>query len=121
MTGVRSLAELVGIDTAKLLTMTARTVSGKEARDLGLVTELAEDPLAAAHELARELAQPLPRRRSPRPSGSSTAPGRASPRRTFARERAEQLVLLLGANAKAAREAAFGARPPRASVPARRR
>ncbi len=33
MSGVRSLAELVGIDTAKLLTMTTRKVSGKEALD----------------------------------------------------------------------------------------
>ena len=60
MSGVRSLAELVGIDTAKLLTMTAQMVSGKEADDLGLVTELAGDPVAAAHDLARELAQRSP-------------------------------------------------------------
>ena len=35
MTGIRSLAELVGIDTAKRLTMTATMLSGKEAADLG--------------------------------------------------------------------------------------
>ena len=33
MTGVRTLAELVGIDTAKRLTMTAQMLSGKEAYD----------------------------------------------------------------------------------------
>jgi enoyl-CoA hydratase/carnithine racemase len=107
MTGIRSLAELVGIDTAKLLTMTARKLSGKEAHDLGLVTELAADPVLAAEDLARELAG-----RSPDALAAAkrlfNGTWTASPRRTFARERAEQLVLLLTANTKAAREAAFG-------------
>ena len=48
MSGVQALSELVGIDTAKRLTMTAAKISGKEAHDLGLVTELAADPVAAA-------------------------------------------------------------------------
>lgn len=106
MSGIRSIAELVGIDTAKKLTMTAQMLSGKEAADLGLVTELAADPVAAAHDLAREIAL-----RSP---DSVAAAKRlfndtwtSSPRATFARERAEQLVLLAIANTKAAREAAF--------------
>jgi enoyl-CoA hydratase/carnithine racemase len=106
MTGVRTLAELVGIDTAKRLTMTARLLTGKEAADLGLVTELSADPVAAATELAREIAQ-----RSP---DSVAAAKRlfdrtwtASPRATFARERFEQLVLLASVNTKAARHAAF--------------
>lgn len=119
MTGIRSLAELVGIDTAKLLTMTARKVSGEEAHVLGLVTELAADPLTAAHELARELSGRSPDALAAAKrlfDGSWTA----SPRRTFARERAEQLALLLGANAKAAREATFGRRDP-AFGPRRRR
>src|SRR6478736_4178506 len=83
MTGVRSLAELVGIDTAKRLTMTAQMFSGKEAKDLGLVTQL-----AAAKRLFNQT-------------------WTASPRRTFARERVEQLFLLFNANTKAAREAAL--------------
>lgn len=106
MSGVRSIAELVGIDTAKKLTMTAQMLSGKEAADLGLVTDLAPDPVAAAHDLAREIAK-----RSP---DSVAAAKRlfnrtwtAGPRATFAQERAEQLVLLAIANTKAAREAAF--------------
>ena len=106
MTGVRSLAELVGIDTAKLLTMTARKLSGKEARDLGLVTDLAGDPVTAAHELAGELAG-----RSPDALAAAKRlfndTWTASARRTFARERVEQLFLLFNANTKAAREAAF--------------
>src|SRR3954449_5431843 len=111
MTGIRTLAELVGIDTAKRLTMTAQMLSGKEAADLGLVTELAADPVSAAIELAQEIAQ-----RSP---DSVAAAKRlfdrtwtASPRSTFARERLEQLVLLATANTRAAREAAFRRVPP---------
>ncbi len=106
MTGVRSLAELVGIDTAKRLTMTAQMFSGKEAKDLGLVTELAAEPVAAAEEFARELTT-----RSPDQLAAAkrlfNQTWTASPRRTFARERAEQLFLLFNANTKAAREAAF--------------
>ena len=60
MSGIQSLKELVGIDTAKRLTMTAQTVTGKEAAELGLVTELAADPVAAATEFARELATRSP-------------------------------------------------------------
>src|SRR4051794_1564886 len=106
MTGVRSLAQLVGIDTAKRLTMTAAMLSGKEAADLGLVTELAADPVAAAHDLAREISK-----RSP---DSVAAAKRlfnrswtSSPRATFARERAEQLLLLTLKNTSTARNAAF--------------
>src|SRR4051794_23573888 len=106
MTGIRSLAELVGIDTAKRLTMTATMLTGKEAADLGLVTELAADPVAAAHDLAREISK-----RSP---DSVAAAKRlfnrswtSSSRATFARERAEQLLLLTLKNTSTARNAAF--------------
>lgn len=119
MTGIRSLAELVGIDTAKLLTMTARKVSGKEAHDLGLVTELAADPEAAADDLARELAG-----RSPDALASAkrlfNATWTASPRRTFYRERIEQLTLLFNANTRAAREAAFSKVAPQFGPRSRR-
>lgn len=106
MTGVRSLAELVGIDTAKRLTMTAELVTGKEAHDLGLVTDIDSDPVAAAFELAGRLKQ-----RSPDQLAATKRifndTWTAGPRRTFARERVEQLFLLFAANTKAAREAAF--------------
>ena len=39
-------------DVAKELTWSARVLSGSEAHELGLVTRLAEDPLAEAMELA---------------------------------------------------------------------
>jgi enoyl-CoA hydratase/carnithine racemase len=56
MCGTQLLPRLVGPDQAKLLMMTARTISGEEALRIGLATELADDPYAVAHELARELA-----------------------------------------------------------------
>jgi enoyl-CoA hydratase/carnithine racemase len=52
----QTLTRLVPIDVAKELTFTARRVSGEEARELGLVTRVADDPLAAARELAAEIA-----------------------------------------------------------------
>jgi enoyl-CoA hydratase/carnithine racemase len=52
----RTLPRLVGIDVAKELAFTGRMVSGAEAVELGLVTHVADDPLAAALELASEIA-----------------------------------------------------------------
>src|SRR3954463_196965 len=42
------LPRLVPIDVAKELTYTARVLSGEEAAELGVVTHVADDPLAAA-------------------------------------------------------------------------
>lgn len=106
MTGIRSLAELTSIDTAKRLTMTAQMLSGKEAHDLGLVTELDADPVAAATSFAHQLAE-----RSPDQLAAAkrlfNQTWTASPRRTFARERIEQAFLLVGRNTKVAQKAAF--------------
>lgn len=106
MTGIQSLKELVGIDVAKKLAMTAAVVDGTQARDLGLVTEVADDPVVRAFELAGELAS-----RSPDAVAAAKRlfndNWNTSPRRTFARERLEQLFLLAAANTSAARQAAF--------------
>lgn len=104
MSGAQALKELVGIDRAKKLTMTAEMFSGKEAHELGLVTDLDADPVAAATALAEQLAQKSP---------DALAAGKrlfdatwnAGPRRTFARERREQLPLLFAENTKILREA----------------
>ncbi len=56
----QSLPKLVGIDVAKELTFTGRIVSGTEGDALGVVTRTADDPLAAALELAREIAGKSP-------------------------------------------------------------
>ena len=51
-----TLPRLLRIDIAKELTYTGRVLSGTEAAALGLVTRVADDPLAAAKELAAEIA-----------------------------------------------------------------
>ena len=51
-----TLPRLLRADVAKELTYTGRIVSGEEAVALGLVTRVAADPLAAARELAAEIA-----------------------------------------------------------------
>jgi enoyl-CoA hydratase/carnithine racemase len=56
----QTLPRLMPIDRAKELTYTGRQVSGEEAAALGLVTRTAEDPLAAAQELAAQIAGKSP-------------------------------------------------------------
>ncbi len=60
MTGTWMLPRLVGLDVAKELTFTGRMVEGAEAVELGLATRVADDPYAAAHDLAREIAGKSP-------------------------------------------------------------
>ena len=60
MIGTAMLPKLVGLDVAKELTFTARMVSGEEAVQIGLATRVADDPRAAALELAGELATKSP-------------------------------------------------------------
>lgn len=56
----QTLRGIVPLDVAKELTFTGRIVSGSEAASLGLVTRIADDPLAAAMELARQIAAHSP-------------------------------------------------------------
>ncbi|MEU5844553.1 crotonase/enoyl-CoA hydratase family protein [Rhodococcus sp. NPDC047139] len=56
----QSLPRLIGLDVAKELTFTGRIIAGTEADSLGLVTHLSDDPLAAALEIAREIAGKSP-------------------------------------------------------------
>ncbi|MEU8895516.1 crotonase/enoyl-CoA hydratase family protein [Nocardia sp. NPDC048505] len=94
MTGAASLSQLIGIDKALLLTMTADVVDAAYAERVGLVTEVTADPLAAAEKLADRIAA-----RSPHAvAGAKRMFDRswqASARRTFALERATQLPLIL--------------------------
>lgn len=55
-----TLRELISIDLAKELTMTARRFSGEEAKAMGLVSRVCDDPLAQAQAFAEELAQRSP-------------------------------------------------------------
>jgi enoyl-CoA hydratase/carnithine racemase len=61
MAGYVLLRGLVRDDVARELTYTARKVSGSQAVELGLATRTADDPRAAAFELAREIAGNSPR------------------------------------------------------------
>jgi enoyl-CoA hydratase/carnithine racemase len=56
----QTLPRLVRDDVARELTYTGRTVEAEEALALGLVTRIADDPLAAANELAAEIAAKSP-------------------------------------------------------------
>lgn len=56
----QSLPRLLRADQAKMLMMTAQVLSADEALGLGLVTRLANDPLAEAQALAADLATRSP-------------------------------------------------------------
>jgi len=60
LSGTQALRRLVPLDVAKKLILTGDVVSGREAVALGLGTELAEQPLDAALELARRIARNSP-------------------------------------------------------------
>ena len=54
------LVSLIGQARVRELIFTARLIGAEEAREIGLVTEIAEDPLARARELAGTLAGHAP-------------------------------------------------------------
>lgn len=60
MSITQTLRDLLPLDLAKELTFTGRVLSGRDAEQLGLVTHVADDPLAAAMELAEEIAGKSP-------------------------------------------------------------
>lgn len=119
MSGVQAISQLVGIDVAKRLTMTAEMFSGEEAAAMGLATEVADDPLARAEELAAQLALRSPDALAATKRLFETT-WTSGPRRTFARERVEQLRLLVSENTRRAREAATARTTPD-YLPRRRR
>lgn len=119
MTGIRSLAQLVGVDTAKLLTMSGEVLSGEQAAELGLVTALGDDPVAAAHDLLAPMLTRSPDALAGAKRLFETT-WHASPRRTFARERLVQARLLMARNTAIARRAALAGKGadfrPRAGI-----
>lgn len=60
MTGTATLPRLVGLDVAKELTWTGRTVTGEEAVRIGLATRLSTTPREDALALAAEIAAKNP-------------------------------------------------------------
>ncbi|WP_280299295.1 crotonase/enoyl-CoA hydratase family protein [Nocardia neocaledoniensis] len=94
MSGAATLSQLVGIDQALLLTMTADPVDAAYAEKIGLVTAVADDPLAAAEALADRLTARDPRAVAAAKRLFDSSWHRRS-RATFAAERAAQIPLLL--------------------------
>jgi len=56
MSITQTLRDLMPMDVAKELTFTGRILNGEQAKEVGLVTRVADDPLAAAMALAEEIA-----------------------------------------------------------------
>ena len=106
MTGTVTLRELVPIDVAKRLTMTGVMFSGTEAKAMNLVTEVAEDPLAAAEALVAQL-----KARSPDSVAATKSlfqqTWAESVNAAFAIESRIQRILIMGRNHKIARTANF--------------
>ena len=113
----QTLPRLVGLDVAAELTFTGRVVTGEEALALGLVTRLAADPLAAARELAAQIAA-----RSPDAVRGAKrllhAAWGAPPAQTLALEAEIQRQLIGSPNQVAAVMAGMSGRPPEFTDPA---
>jgi enoyl-CoA hydratase/carnithine racemase len=105
MSGIQTLSQQVRMDVAKRLTMTGEVVSGERAVELGLASEVHDEPFVAATRFLEEVAT-----RSPDSvAATKRLFGRTwtlGDRRTFARERLEQAKLLATRNTTIAREAA---------------
>ena len=106
MSGIQALSQQVRMDVAKRLTMTGEVVSGERAVELGLASEVHDEPFVAATRFLEEVAT-----RSPDSvAATKRLFGRTwtlGDRRTFARERFEQAKLLATRNTSIAREAAM--------------
>ncbi|MEV0333932.1 crotonase/enoyl-CoA hydratase family protein [Nocardia sp. NPDC050717] len=94
MSGAATLSQLIGIDQALLLTMTADPVDAAYAEKIGLVTSVADDPLTAAEALADRVTARDPRAVAAAKRLFDSSWHRRS-RATFAAERAAQIPLLL--------------------------
>ena len=60
MSMTQTLRDLMPMDLAKELTFTGRVLNGHQAKDVGMVTRVADDPFAAAMALAEEIAGKSP-------------------------------------------------------------
>ncbi|QHS11179.1 crotonase/enoyl-CoA hydratase family protein [Sinimarinibacterium sp. NLF-5-8] len=111
MTGSVTLRELLPKDVAMKLTMSGERISGARAHELGLVTEVTDDPLTYARALAAQIAE-----RSPDAVALTkrlfARTWQASERWAFRVESALQLKLLLGRNHKEALRANAQKRAP---------
>ncbi|MFC6013132.1 crotonase/enoyl-CoA hydratase family protein [Nocardia lasii] len=104
MTGSVTLRELIPMDLAKYLTMTAEVFDGTQAKEYGLVTGVSDDPLATAEALVDKL-----RHRSPDAIAATKKlfhdTWTESPRSAFWTESVLQARLITGKNHRIARKA----------------
>lgn len=111
MSGSVTLRELLPMDVAKELTMTGRILNGQQAKDLGLVTRVSDDPLAEAEKFAAEI-----KTRSPDAISGAKAlfhrAWNASVRRAFAHESKIQLRMFMTKNQRIAAKANFEKKAP---------
>ena len=112
MSGVQALSELVRIDVAKRLAMTGEIFDGTRAVALGVASEARRRPVCRGAGPARRVRHPLPGRGG-REQRLFDETWTADAARTFARERAEQSVLLSAPNTADATSRSLGgdARP----------
>ncbi|WP_026917570.1 crotonase/enoyl-CoA hydratase family protein [Gordonia shandongensis] len=106
-----SISQLTGIDVAKRLTMTGETFSAEQAARWGLITEVNDDPMAAAHEFID-----LVKQRSPDAVAASKSLFENTwyngSRMSFPVEQALQIKLLRGRNSEIARKAGIAGETP---------
>lgn len=112
MSGTVSLRELMPMDQAKWLAMTAEVFDARRGQTLGLITATHADPLAAAHAMAATLCE-----RSPDSVAATKfllqRTWTASEFKAFLLERCYQLPLLFGGNQRIAVKRVQGdAKPP---------
>ncbi|RBI83393.1 crotonase/enoyl-CoA hydratase family protein [Rhodosalinus halophilus] len=113
MGGMVLLPRLVRSDVLRRLTYTARPVGGDEALALGLVTELAEDPAAAAQALAHEVAGRSPSAVRAAKRLIAVAESGVEAAEVLMAESREQAGLIGGADQMEAVAANLARRPPR--------
>ncbi|TSB02370.1 crotonase/enoyl-CoA hydratase family protein [Sphingorhabdus contaminans] len=112
MAGTVLLRQLVRADVMRDLLYSGRIVTGEEALEIGLATRLADDPLATARELAREIAAYSPDAvRSAKRLANLGSAGTSDPNLLLA-EAAEQQALLESYNHSEALKASMEKRAP---------
>ncbi|HIW95650.1 MAG TPA: crotonase/enoyl-CoA hydratase family protein [Candidatus Corynebacterium gallistercoris] len=105
MSGIMSMKQHLPMDVIKRLTMTGEIITGEQAAAYGLASEVVDNPLAAAEELAQLLMTRSPDSvaYSKRVIEETWAKG---PRATFFKERLRQARLLAAKNTRIAQKAA---------------
>ena len=112
MASMTSLPALVSYDKAMELTWTGRIISGEEAAGIGLVTSLADDPVAQARALAAEISTKSPD--AVRAAKKLYLDAYAERDAHLLRQEAElQMAVMAGPNQKEAVVANLQKRPPK--------